>query len=542
MKQLHYVLLLLFAAFSLNLGAQTRYVDEIFTDVDVTYGEIYGANISVLTGAPMASDLTMDVYTPAGDTQAERPVVIYFHTGTFLPQYINGQITGGKLDSTAVEICTRLAKRGYTAISATYRAGWNPLSPDANVRTETLLKAAYRGVIDARTCVRYLRMTADQMGNPYGVDTNRIVLWGQGTGGYISLGAATLDSYEEISALDKFQNTETFLPYVTLELDGNPFGTAQTPLNFPNHVGYSSEVHLAVNMGGAIGDTSWIDGPTDEWAEPPIIGYHVVTDPFAPIGNGSVREPVNNEVVIRVSGTKEAVEEANERGSNDVLTPVLQYDDPLFQTIEARVDAYQNLTLDLSALDQGVNTIATEHMYPFIPPINPETGGPRLESGPWDWWSKAQLDLVIAGVNAQLGTNFSSDQLHMDGLLTNPDMSAEKARAHIDTIMAHYLPRACQALNLEECAIVATEELADASLVNMQISPNPARDVAFIRTESDYPMQTVQLFDMNGMFLRAYHQVNSNTFRLDRQDLPAGMYLLKAKFKDGIVVRRVLFQ
>ena len=38
-----------------------------------------------------------------------------------------------------------------------------------------------------------MRMTEDN-GNPYGIDPNKIVLGGQGTGAYISLGYATLDN------------------------------------------------------------------------------------------------------------------------------------------------------------------------------------------------------------------------------------------------------------------------------------------------------------------------------------------------------------
>lgn len=544
MKQFNYLLLLLFAVVSWQAQAQdTRYVDEIFDNVTVTPNQMYGANISVLTGAPALDTMYMDVYTPTDDTETERPVVIYLHTGTFLPQYFNGQITGGKSDSTAVEVCTRLAKRGYTAISATYRLGWNPLSQDPNVRTETLLKAAYRGVHDARTCVRFLRRSVAEMDNPYGVDVDRIVLWGQGTGGYISLGAATLDAYEEISGIPKFQNTETFLPYVTESFDGDVFGIQQATLNVPNHTEYSSEVHMAVNMGGAIGDTTWVDGPTEAWPEPPIIGYHVVTDPFAPIGNGSVREPVNNEVVIRVSGTKEVVEEANERGSNDPLAPSLTFQDALFQEIEVRSNAYANLELDLSALDQGVNTIGEVHMYPFLPPTNPETGGPRLESGPWDWWSKPQLDGTIAFINANVpGANFDADQLDSDGRLTNPDMSAEKARRYIDTVMAHYLPRACQALQLAECAVVDTEDILQDELVAVQVGPNPTSSQAFIRTDAAYPIEEIQVYDMNGRFLTAYYNINSSQYTLQRNGLPSGLYVLKLKFADGIALERLIFE
>ncbi|GIV31176.1 MAG: hypothetical protein KatS3mg029_0527 [Saprospiraceae bacterium] len=147
--------------------------------------------------------LVMDVYEPVGDTETDRPLVIYFHTGSFLPFPQNG-ITGGKKDdSTAVEICKRLARMGYVAASADYRLGWNPLDPQELNRRWFLINAAYRGVQDARTCIRYFKKTAAEAGNPWGIDPNKIVLWGQGTGGYITLNSMCLDDYQK-TLISKF--------------------------------------------------------------------------------------------------------------------------------------------------------------------------------------------------------------------------------------------------------------------------------------------------------------------------------------------------
>lgn len=535
MKQFNILLILLVCCVFGSLQAQdTRYVDEIFTDVTVTSDVTYASNISVLTMG--VQDIVMDVYTPTGDTNTERPTVLYIHTGSFLPQYFNGQITGGKLDSTVVEVCTRLAKRGYTAIAPTYRQGWLPTADDQNVRTATLLQAAYRGIQDMRSCVRFLRKTVAEDGNPYGVDADKIVAWGQGTGGYLSLGMASLDSYEEISDLDKFIDTETFNPYVVESVHGDIYGLEEADLNLPNTPGYSSDIQMAVNMGGALGDTSWIDGDTPEFDEPPIIGYHVVTDPFAPFGDGPVIVPTTNEFVIQVAGTRLSVQVANEKGTNDPLNPVNGQMTGLAAGLEAFTNAAAAVPIDLAALGQSPTTLATEHMYPFVTPGN------RLGSGPWDWWSKPLLDVIIPQVNAVFMTDFSSDTLHMNGLITNPDMSAEKARAYIDTIMAHYTPRACQVLQLEECAIVGTEELVDDSLIELSVAPNPAIDRVFVRTNAAYPMEAIQVFDINGRYIRAHYGIDSHQYEIERGNLSPGTYLIKVKLAEGISVRKVIFQ
>ena len=126
-------------------------------------------------------------------------------------------------DSSIIEQCTRWAKKGYVAVAMGNRKGWNPTSTDQNVRTSTLLQAAYRGVQDAKAMVRFLRMTTVELGNPFGIDPDKIVLGGQGTGAYISLAYATLDDENELY-LPKFMdltNPSNPVPYVVPYFYGN---------------------------------------------------------------------------------------------------------------------------------------------------------------------------------------------------------------------------------------------------------------------------------------------------------------------------------
>ena len=162
----------------LSVGAQDRYLDDVFSAVTVTSDVTYATNISILPmlqGLPPGpATLKCDIYTPDGDTETNRPVIILVHTGSFLPPVVNGQATGSKLDMSIVEQCTRWAKKGYVAVAMENRLGWNPTSTDQNVRTSTLLQAAYRGIQDAKALVRYMRMT-EANGNPHGIDESKIV-------------------------------------------------------------------------------------------------------------------------------------------------------------------------------------------------------------------------------------------------------------------------------------------------------------------------------------------------------------------------------
>jgi carboxylesterase type B len=138
MKQLNLFLLFIFLATG-SLWSQVRYYDQVFDSYEFIPDVIYGNNISVLTGSPEPLDLDMDVYTPpTSDTATNRPVIIYAHTGTFGPQYFNRQITGGKRDSTIVEIAKRLTGMGYVVVSINYRLGWKDSAEEQDERTSTL--------------------------------------------------------------------------------------------------------------------------------------------------------------------------------------------------------------------------------------------------------------------------------------------------------------------------------------------------------------------------------------------------------------------
>ena len=144
MKKL-FTLALSVLAFS-QVDAQVRYINEVFSDVEVSTNVVYGQNVTILpllqSQPPATQPLVCDIYEPAEDTETDRPLLIYIHTGNFLPQYLNGSAVGTKSDSVAVELCTRYAKMGYVVASIDYRLGWNPLAATQAERTSQLINAA----------------------------------------------------------------------------------------------------------------------------------------------------------------------------------------------------------------------------------------------------------------------------------------------------------------------------------------------------------------------------------------------------------------
>lgn len=99
---------LLFCFLLLNLtlliGQNQRYLDQIYSEVKVDSNVVYGVNATILTVADprfkqaMPQALVMDIYSPVGDNLAARPLILYYHTGNFLPYPQNGSVSGTRRD------------------------------------------------------------------------------------------------------------------------------------------------------------------------------------------------------------------------------------------------------------------------------------------------------------------------------------------------------------------------------------------------------------------------------------------------------------
>lgn len=513
--------MILLVLFAFQLQAQERYLDSSF-EVTVEKDLTYGTNISILTGAPAPLDLKYDIYSPKDDTETNRPAILVAHTGSFLPPLFNGGITGAKSDSSVVNICRELAARGYVAIAFTYRAGWLPTSPDQNVRTGTLLQAAYRGIQDARSCVRFLRKTVDVDGNPHGIDPAKIGMVGVGTGSYLAYGCGSLYDFEEV-LLAKFIDTETALPYIDSTFLGNIYGDTQAAICLPNTPGYSSEIDFAFSLGGALGDATWIDGEEREAA---FSGIHCTQDIFAPYGDGPVIVPTTNEFVVNVSGNRTAIQRANELGNNDVLS-----DPSVAFPLQGNVEVQKGLDV-MPALSAPIK-MGVDHFYGFNLPFP--------QGSPYAFWDFPTLQAVVAGTNAALGTDFSADTLHMNGLATNPDMSPEKGKAYIDTIMTFMTPRACLALNLN-CNLASNTVEIPAASVNLQLYPNPVVSRFTINVADDVNIEKVYIYSMDGRMIKALAKINSNQITMDSEGLNSGIYVAQIVTDRGTVTKELVIQ
>lgn len=512
MKQFNALFLFLALCLCLDAGAQQRYLDPVFDDVTVTPDVVYGVNATVLAiqvaGEAIPQQLEMDVYEPVGDDLAERPLVLVFHTGNFLPFPDNLSVGGTRQDSSVVEACTQLAQRGYVAAAVSYRLGWNPIAPTQDERVLTLINAVYRAVQDARTAIRYFKKDARDDGNNFGVDTTRITLWGHGSGGYVVNAVQTLDDFDKVF-LPKFTTVIGGQPFpmVIEEVNGDINGTSVgivpqgypgfpvgDTLCYPNHVTYDngepigSDYQLTINMGGALGDSSWIDPGQGPW-----ITFHNPDDPDAPYVEGIVNVPGIGLPVVEVQGGLIIQELQNQFGNNEPYAAATFLDD------------LTPIAMDRSG---GLNGL-----FPIL-------GGPE-RTAPWQFYAPDN-------VNAE-----------------EPPMP-EAAKAYMaDTIMPYFAPRACLVLDLGcnlEGIVSSVETILPGVEVGLKMAPNPALESVFLQTEIEFPMQDLQLFDMNGRVVQSHNRIDDSTFILQRNNLPPGIYVARIRFEKGIVAKRIIFQ
>ena len=550
-----------FLAIAFGMGTAAvgqRYLTEVFTNAEVTITPdvIYGTNIDFLTsnlGSPLVpanvtelqtavtlgnpipaayfdpsdpgtavkvTNTRMDIYQPdqAVDAEMMRPLMIYVHTGNALPPPVNGSPNGTRKDSSAVEMCSRMARRGYVAVSMSYRLGWNPLATTEQERRGQLLNAIYRALHDVRQCTRVMK--ADAAGaNTYRIDPNKIIVIGEGTGGYIALANATLDDPAELY-IDKFL-PDPFDPttsYVDSTLVGNLDGfNGQLCLYRPN--GQNHATQFCVNMGGALADTSWL-----EQGDAPMVAFHTTFDPYAPFTEGIVIVPTTGGPVVPVQGSNLFMDLVNSYGNNNAFSTLSP--DPFTD----RARALYGTTVSHGT---PVNIHSGEGLFPFVTPnwpaMNPAF---REEASPWQWWdpnSAAAQTVVIPGPPPVTAGQASQ--------ASNPNFSGAKGRAYIDTIMGYMNPRIVCALGLGPCLITGVNEnVAAASLV--ELYPNPATNNVLISSR-DAIIRRYRVYDVHGRMVQNA-SVNAQRFVMERGSLEAGTYVMHMDTDNGPLVRKLM--
>jgi len=521
--------------------SQERYVDEIFSDVTVTDSVVYGTNYSILpaflglTTDTIPVPLFMDVYEPAGDTVSARPVIMFAIGGTFFPAIVNGGFTGERKDPAIVDFATAMAKKGYVVSVVQYRRGWNPFG-SAIVQQRTILHAAYRSFQDMRNAIRYFRKTEAEDSNPFRINPDKIAVGGTGTGGYVSYGASFFKRFDQ-TLQEKFIDFSgpTAVPYLDTLIFGDPYGIKPGTINIPNHETYSSDFNMGFALGGALGDSAWVEA-----GDVPFVALHCKRDPGAPydIGDviatdGTTNPPSFFAVIPEGSGGLANLRRSTRLG-NQAIFEGITWGDTLF---------------DIAASKSG----GIPGLYPFDTPYTPGdamcegTGvpGDTLQEwgGPWNYYNEAIAEATWNAVfkdqiEAMPPTAPTGEVAVCVAGRGNP-RDAAVSMAYMDTIINYLTPHLAIALELGT-TVGINKVIADA---NVEVYPNPAKDFLRIQYRDGIKMlEGIRVLDMAGRTVRNYTQINAANFEIQRNDMSPGLYILQVTLPDGIVNKKVLIE
>ena len=506
-----------------------RYTTEIFNDneiivsSDVNYGVNFNPYVdSAMLGGTNLQPLQADFYmpSPTADTTTNRPVVIVWHTGSFLPKGLNGSPLGTRQDSAVVEMCRRFAKMGYVSIAASYRLGWLANSTNLDVRRGSNLLAVYYSIQDAKALVRYLNLTQMGAGNPYGINASNTIMVGQGSGGYLTFAYATIDKHSEVAGPSKFKYQDStgifgqpVLPgdaYVDTSIVGDIDGdgaevviTGHNTLGLPtmdysspgrnyiNHAGMPDDILMAINMGGAMGDGAWL-----EQGDVPMLSIHSKFDFFAPYDTGMVYVPIGQQFfpVVSVTGSYAAIKAANAFGNNDIFLN-------------------ENYTDQVWVDQQATNPTNEECLYTIeIAPPN-ATMPWVVHTAPWNWYD-------------------SNDPMASQNP-ANPNVKAT-SQAWIDTVMSFIVPRMATVLQAEGVPAGIVE-----AAQSFKIYPNPASDLVSIKGTNGSSFNRVQAFDITGRVVYT-SDASGSSLSIDVSNWNNGIYLVQIATDSGVQVKRIV--
>ena len=220
-----------------------RFVDRVFDNVDITRNIVFGSGAR-LEGS---QTLEMDIYTPSGDSETDRPVLILAFGGGFT--------SGFRQDPLISAIAIDFAQRGFVTASIDYRLfEQEPTTEDeANI-------AIIQAMHDMKAAVRFLR--EDALGpNIYGTREDATYVGGVSAGAIMASFSGALDIDDNL--------TDPVLSFLNANngVEGNSGSNTQI----------SSDVQGVFSLSGAVTDTQWIDENSA-----PIYAAHEEFDTIVP--------------------------------------------------------------------------------------------------------------------------------------------------------------------------------------------------------------------------------------------------------------------
>jgi acetyl esterase/lipase len=162
-----FILYLIQSAIAINPGTPkaVRYLHPVFEKTEVQKDIVFD---EVTNFEGKNEKLLLDVYSPEGDNEAGRPVILWLHGGGFRPG-------NDKTQSYIVKMSTEFAKRGYVCVSVNYRLRQNPKDDKAGTISDALK--------DAMSGLNWIRKNDQKLK----IEPKKIIVGGGSAGGMLAV-------------------------------------------------------------------------------------------------------------------------------------------------------------------------------------------------------------------------------------------------------------------------------------------------------------------------------------------------------------------
>jgi len=353
-------------AFSQTDCTGGRYYTPLFSNLDSAMNVVYG-NSEFSAGN--FQDLKMDIWWPAGDLVAQKPLVILAHGGSF--------IGGTKADPGMADHCKWLASMGYVAATIEYRlANVIDIILSADVES-TYVNVVYKAVHDQMAAVRFFRENADIGGNTYKINPNLIIVGGFSAGSIMGLHLTYMDTPAKLH------------PDIIAADDGGFYGAS-------GHPGYSVVPQAVLNYCGALADTIYLEA-----GDQPLMSIHGSADGTVPYGTAMANPGIP---VMVVSGSGSIHERALNVGVTNPLKTYWGYDHCEFWNTPQQSDTTYQFAADFLQDQLCIQHIYTEQ-FPnsvfFTAYPNPATSNMVIDiPGNDTEWNYTLSDLLGQQVKA----------------------------------------------------------------------------------------------------------------------------------------------
>ncbi|WP_179318414.1 DUF7619 domain-containing protein [Winogradskyella helgolandensis] len=92
--------------------------------------------------------------------------------------------------------------------------------------------------------------------------------------------------------------------------------------------------------------------------------------------------------------------------------------------------------------------------------------------------------------------------------------------------------------NIAQTSIEQSLSLVDHQTVNLEIYPNPVKNILTIKAK--YPIQSITIYDISGRLIDTVLALNESLFEYDSSELSRGAYVAKIKMDNGIYVKKIV--